>query len=330
MSQSPPTSKVRTSLDAYMKEVSRIPLLKPDDEVRLGTIIKDYWDHAPDMPQQGKDENDEAYQARFGVYQNLLDAYDCVPVGGRTRLEVYLEARAAFIEANLRLVVSEAYKRRHKGKLSTLELIQEGNLGLMRAVEKFDPTKGFKFSTYASWWIKQAMMRANYNSRTIRVPVYRIEMLRHLASAQDDLTKVYSRDPTVQELAEYLNSTPEIVTSLLCVPGDPISIDKPADVGDSMALQDSLPDEDAEDPEMMLVSEDTKEVMRDLIQDTQGQHKLNDRDAFILKLRYGLFDGTVYSLDSIGLKVGLTRERVRQIIANTLRKLRPYAQDLFG
>lgn len=320
------------SLEAYMKDVSRIALLTRDDEVRLGSIIREYQDDAPVLPKQKRGQSDDDYAKVQRAHYTKMDEYNSVLVDGVTRLDRYLAARDEFTAANLRLVVSEAYKRSNRGKMSMVDLIQEGNLGLIRAVEKFDPHRGWKFSTYASWWIKQAMMRSNYNAKTIRVPIYRIEMQRHMAIAIDDLTKKHFRKPTVSEIADYLGVGVDDVQKVLDIPTEPMSLDQPLveDDNGTTTIADSVADGDTLDPESIAIRQDVRETISDMLDDRVLMGIMSDRDAYIVRLRYGLVDDEPHSLDAIGTKVGLTRERVRQIIFANLKRMRGQAEEIFG
>jgi RNA polymerase primary sigma factor len=237
-----------------------------------------------------------------------------------------MEATSTLIEANLRLVVSVAKRYMGRG-VPLLDLIQEGNLGLMHAVEKFDYRRGFKFSTYATWWIRQAVTRAIANqARTIRVPVHMIEAITKLNGVQRRLWQELGREPTPDELAGGLGITPEKVQDLLKISQEPVSLETPIGDDDDAQLGDIIGDRDATVP-----SEAVGEIMRSE-ELARALSTLTRRERTIIELRFGLKDGRQRTLDEIGAQFHLTRERIRQIEAKTLAKLAAYrgAQGLRG
>ena len=254
----------------YLKEIGRVPLLTPEEEIELAERM-----------------------AKGDPY-----------------------ARKRLSEANLRLVVSIAKRYGGRG-MQFLDLIQEGNLGLIKAVEKFDHTKGFKFSTYATWWIRQAITRAIADqARTIRIPVHMVETITKVKKISSQLLHETGHDPTAEEIAEKLEMPVDRVREIMRIAQDPVSLETPIGEEEDSHLGDFIPDDDAPAPaeaaSLVLLKEQLNEVL----------NTLTDREAKVLRLRFGLEDGRSRTLEEVGKEFEVTRERIRQIEAKALRKLR--------
>ncbi|MGN1379183.1 MAG: RNA polymerase sigma factor RpoD [Bacilli bacterium] len=254
----------------YLKEIGRIPLLTPEEELNLSERINN---------------NDE-------------------------------DAKRILAESNLRLVVSIA--KRYVGRgLLFLDLIQEGNIGLMKAVDKFDSNRGYKFSTYATWWIRQAITRALADqARTIRVPVHMVETINKMVRVQRQLTLELNREPSEEEIAKKMNISIDKVREVIKISQDPVSLETPIGEEDDSHLGDFIKDESSLSPEEYTENEILKEEINEVLE------SLQPREQEVLRLRFGLKDGTCHTLEEVGKKFNVTRERIRQIEAKALRKLR--------
>jgi len=284
------------TIGLYLKEVSRVPLLNAEEEVDLAQRIE-----------RGRMAREEL--ARGNV--NTRRRQDL-----RKLIEDGWAAREHLITANSRLVISVAKKYMGRG-VPFLDLIQEGNIGLIRATKKFDYRRGHKFSTYATWWIRQAVTRAIADQgRTIRVPVHMGDQINKLLRIQHQLTQRLGREPSVDELAIALDVPPKKVENMIQVARRPLSLETPTDDEEDSVLGDFIEDDEAPPPDDTATYNLLKEHLEEVL------NNLPPREVRILQLRYGLLDGQAYTLEEVGRKMGVTRERVRQIEAQALSRLR--------
>jgi RNA polymerase primary sigma factor len=288
--------EVGDMIGLYIKEASRVPLLSHDEEIELSQRIE-----------RGKLAREEL--ARGNTSQLRSKELHRLIEDGWT-------ARQHLITANSRLVISIAKKYMGRG-VPFLDLIQEGNIGLMRAAKKFEYQRGFKFSTYATWWIRQAITRAVADqARTIRVPVHMGDQISRMLRMQHQLKQKLSRDPSMEELAEALDVLPEKVEHMIQVSRHPLSLQMPIGEEEDEMLGDFIEDEDAPSPDETAMHNILREHLEEVLD------RLPPREVRILQLRYGLLDGQVLTLNEVGRRMGVTRERVRQIEAQALRRLR--------
>ena len=282
----------------YLKEIGRVPLLTPEEEVNLALTIK------------AGSEAKEKYDADPDALSEEEKAA-CLKA-----IKKGVAARKRLSEANLRLVVSIA--KRYVGRgMQFLDLIQEGNLGLIKAVEKFDHTKGFKFSTYATWWIRQAITRAIADqARTIRIPVHMVETINKVKKVSSQLLHEQGKEPTAEEIAERLEMSVDKVREIMRVAQEPVSLETPIGEEEDSHLGDFIPDDEAPVPAEVASHTLLREQLSEVL-DT-----LTEREEKVLRLRFGLVDGRPRTLEEVGKEFNVTRERIRQIEAKALRKLR--------
>jgi len=289
-------SEADDSISLYLKEIGRVRLLTAEEEVdyarriEMGRLARHEYDDEPDETVQRDDLVHVMFDGKL--------AQDCL------------------IKANSRLVVSVAKKYIGRG-VPFLDLIQEGNIGLIRAVKKFDHRRGYKFSTYATWWIRQAVTRAIADQgRTIRVPVHMYEQINRVTRATRDLAQQLGRDPTMEEIACELGMSPDKVKQVMQVAERPLSLEMTIHEEDDASLTDFIEDEEVASPAFTASRQQLRDVLNEVL-DT-----LSPREVRILQLRFGLVDGYNYTLEEVGRKFGVTRERVRQIESQALGRLR--------
>ena len=286
------------NVNMYLKEIGKVNLLTPEEELSLAKRMAD-----------GEKAKEQLEEIGEEIDEDTKKQIDLLIADGE-------KAKKSLAEANLRLVVSIAKRYVGRGMLF-LDLIQEGNLGLIKAVDKFDYTKGYKFSTYATWWIRQAITRAIADqARTIRIPVHMVETINKLVRVSRQLVQELGREPTPEELAKELNMPVDKVREISKISQEPVSLETPIGEEEDSHLGDFIPDEDAPAPSEAASFVLLKEQLGAVLE------TLSEREAKVLRLRFGLDDGRARTLEEVGKEFDVTRERIRQIEAKALRKLR--------
>lgn len=304
----PDNVSIEDPVRMYLKEIGKVPLLNADEERELaqnmeeGLAAKEELEEISGKMDEASEEEKVVYEARIKELKRIINLGE--------------KSKKKLAEANLRLVVSIAKRYVGRGMLF-LDLIQEGNLGLIKAVEKFDYDKGFKFSTYATWWIRQAITRAIADqARTIRIPVHMVETINKLIRVSRQLLQELGREPTPEEIAEEMDMPVERVREILKISQEPVSLETPIGEEEDSHLGDFIQDDNvpvpAEAAAFTLLKEQLSEVLE----------TLTEREQKVLRLRFGLEDGRARTLEEVGKEFNVTRERIRQIEAKALRKLR--------
>ena len=300
--QLPASVKVDDPVRMYLKDIGKIPLLTLDEETLLAREVVDGREAKVRLAEI---EADDQNTVSAEEYEALLDIAEKADL-----------AKDKLVNANLRLVVSIAKRYLGRG-LQFLDLIQEGNMGLIKAVDKFDHQKGFKFSTYATWWIRQAITRAVADqARTIRIPVHMVETINKLVRVQRQLVQELSREPSPQEVADRMDISVEKVQQIQKIAQEPISLESPVGEEEDSALGDFVSDPHALDPYEYTAKMKLREELDSVLA------TLTDREERVLRLRFGLIDGRQRTLEEVGREFNVTRERIRQIEAKALRKLK--------
>ena len=292
----------------YLKEIGKVPLLTAEEEIELAQKMEDGVKAAETIAELQKKLEDCPEEEKAEINKQIEEQQEIVDIGE--------DSKKKLAEANLRLVVSIAKRYVGRGMLF-LDLIQEGNLGLIKAVEKFDYRKGYKFSTYATWWIRQAITRAIADqARTIRIPVHMVETINKLIRVSRQLLQELGREPTPEEIAEEMNMPVDRVREILKISQEPVSLETPIGEEEDSHLGDFIQDDNVPVPSdaaaFTLLKEQLVEVLG----------TLTEREQKVLRLRFGLDDGRARTLEEVGKEFNVTRERIRQIEAKALRKLR--------
>ena len=293
--------KIDDPVRMYLKEIGQIPLLNQEDEKKYAVSVSN--------GRYAKEQLDEIENGTLELPEKDIEEL-------KYAVDRAQYSKNKLVEANYRLVVSIA--KRYVGRgLLFLDLIQEGNMGLMRAVDKFDYEKGFKFSTYATWWIRQAITRAVADqARTIRIPVHMVETINKMIRIQRQLIQDLGREPSLEEIAQKMGITPEKVQNIQRIAKEPISLEAHVGEEEDSSLGDFISDPNALTPHEFMLQEMVRQTLDEVLE------TLTDREEKVLRLRYGLFDGKNHTLEEVGREFGVTRERIRQIEAKALRKLR--------
>ena len=300
--QLPASLKVDDPVRMYLKEIGKIPLLTTEEETLYAEQVVEGRAAKQKLDEIDADDNNTVTIEEYEALQDIVEVAD--------------EAKDKLVNANLRLVVSIAKKYLSRG-LQFLDLIQEGNMGLIKAVDKFDHKKGFKFSTYATWWIRQAITRAVADqARTIRIPVHMVETINKLVRIQRQLVQEFSREPTPEEVAERMDITVEKVQQIQRIAQEPISLESPVGEEEDSSLGDFISDPHALDPYEYTAKMKLREELDEVLA------TLTEREERVLRLRFGLIDGRQRTLEEVGKEFNVTRERIRQIEAKALRKLK--------
>ncbi len=300
--QLPASLKVDDPVRMYLKEIGKIPLLTTDEETLYAEQVVEGRAAKEKLDEIDADDNNTVTIEEYEALQDVV--------------EVAENAKDKLVNANLRLVVSIAKKYLSRG-LQFLDLIQEGNMGLIKAVDKFDHKKGFKFSTYATWWIRQAITRAVADqARTIRIPVHMVETINKLVRIQRQLVQEFSREPTPEEVAERMDITVEKVQQIQRIAQEPISLESPVGEEEDSSLGDFISDPHALSPYEYTAKMKLREELDEVLA------TLTEREERVLRLRFGLIDGRQRTLEEVGKEFNVTRERIRQIEAKALRKLK--------
>ena len=300
--QLPASVKVDDPVRMYLKEIGKIPLLSLDEETELAKVVVLGRDAKTKLEEI---EIDDQNTVSIDEYEELLALSEAAD-----------EAKDKLVNANLRLVVSIAKRYLGRG-LQFLDLIQEGNMGLIKAVDKFDHLKGFKFSTYATWWIRQAITRAVADqARTIRIPVHMVETINKLVRVQRQLVQELSREPSPEEVAARMEISVEKVQQIQKIAQEPISLESPVGEEEDSSLGDFISDPQALDPYEYTAKMKLREELDEVLA------TLTEREERVLRLRFGLIDGRQRTLEEVGKEFNVTRERIRQIEAKALRKLK--------